>query len=98
MRVPSPLREAMLADPLVAISATEMSILEILRGMTRSQADAWLRMGRRLADGMPMTEEGTLSGRSGPNPFQVGRVRGRSCWAALSLSQGETAARQRPSG
>lgn len=37
-----------------------MSILETLRGMTRQQADAWLRMGRRLVDGLPVVEAKAL--------------------------------------
>jgi hypothetical protein len=48
------------SDPLMIMSATEMRILEVVRGLTPLQADAWLRMGQRIVDGMPIAEAKTL--------------------------------------
>ncbi len=42
------------------ISGTEMRVLEIVRGLTSSQAEIWLRMGRRIVAGTPFAEAKAL--------------------------------------
>lgn len=47
-------------NPLQAMCATGMRVLAVVRGLTAPQAEVWLRMGRRIVDGMPFAEAKTL--------------------------------------